>query len=158
MLKKYEYRRTLPHYQGDDKPLFVTFTTHRRWYLPPKARDEVLIACLHLDGMKRELHACVVMPDHAHLLFTPMSDTEGPISIPEIMQKLKSESAHGVNAALQRKGRVWQSESFDHVLRREEVIDAKVSYILENPVRAGLVRDAADYRWSWHEGLLKKQG
>jgi REP element-mobilizing transposase RayT len=108
--------------------------------------------------MECELHACVVMPDHVHLVFTPMCDPEGPISIPEIMQKLKSESAHGVNAALQRKGRVWQGESFDHVLRREEGVDAKVSYILENPVRAGLVRDAAGYRWSWHEGLLKKQG
>lgn len=36
MQPKYEYRRRLPHYQKDNHPLFVTFTTDRRWQLPPE--------------------------------------------------------------------------------------------------------------------------
>lgn len=45
--------------------------------------------------------------------------------------------------------KVWQHESFDHVLRSEESIPTKVDYIIQNPVRAGLVRTATDYRWLW---------
>src|SRR5204863_3674560 len=46
-------------------------------------------------------------------------------------------------------GQIWQHESFDHVLRREESIEAKVQYICENPVRAGLVKHPHEYRWLW---------
>ena len=153
--RKYEYRRTLPHYQKDDKALFVTFATYHRWHLPEAAREVVLEACLHLDGTKCALHGVVVMPDHVHLVLSPIADEKGPISLPEITQKVKSESAHRVNKLLNRTGRVWQDESFDHVLRREEGILTKVKYIIENPVRAGLVTAPADYPWIWYKGQSK---
>jgi hypothetical protein len=49
---KSEYRRTLPHLQVEDKPLFVTFTTYRRWQLPDSVRHLVLKHCLHDNGIK----------------------------------------------------------------------------------------------------------
>ena len=36
---KTEYQRKLPHLQAEGKTYFVTFVTHRRWMLPPEARD-----------------------------------------------------------------------------------------------------------------------
>jgi len=45
---------------------------------------------------------------------------------------------------------VWQEESFDRILRKEESIDAAVIYMLGNPVRAGLVRSPSDYKWFWN--------
>jgi hypothetical protein len=54
-----------------------------------------------------------------------------------------------VNRALDRKGRVWQAESFDHVLRSSESLDEKIGYVLENPVRKGLVDRWEDYPWTW---------
>ncbi len=151
MLRKYEYRRTLPHYQKDNKAIFATFATHHRWRLPEAARDLVVDACLHIDGEKCTLHGFVVMPDHVHLVLTPLADDDGPISLPEIFQKVKSESAHRINRLLRRKGRVWQDESFDHVLRRDEGIDAKLEYIRLNPVRATLVQQPGEYKWMWFE-------
>jgi hypothetical protein len=44
------------------------------------------------------------------------------------------------------KGKVWQDESFDHVLRSDESLAAKMAYVAENPVRAGLVKASAEYR------------
>jgi REP-associated tyrosine transposase len=155
MLRKYEYRRTLPHYQGNDNAIFATFATHHRWHLPEHARDLVVDACLHLDGTKCSVHGFVVMPDHVHIVFTPIADRDGPISLPEILQKVKSESAHRINKLLGRKGRVWQDESFDHVLRREEGIDAKLEYIRQNPVRAQLVLEPSEYKWMWFEGSAR---
>jgi len=50
---------------------------------------------------------------------------------------------------LLRHGQVWQHESFDHVPRQEEAIVAKVEYVIQNPVRQGLVSQASDYPWLW---------
>jgi len=149
--RKYDYRRTLPHYQGDRQAIFATFATHHRWHLPPIARDIVVEACLHLDGTKCRLSGFVVMPDHVHLVFTPLEDDGGPIALPDVLQKVKSESAHRINRSLGRQGRVWQDESFDHVLRRTEGIAAKLEYIRLNPVRAGLVDEPLQYKWMWFE-------
>ena len=91
------------------------------------------------------------MPDHVHMAFTPLADDDGPISLHEIFQKVKSESAHKVNKRLGRSGVVWQHESFDHVLRHEESLAAKLDYMVQNPVRAGLVQAAEQYQWLWLE-------
>ncbi len=138
-----------PSLQKDNRPLFITFTTYHRRELSPAARDLALQACLHANGRKCVLHAAVVMPDHVHLICTPLSDSDGSFSIPEIMHAIKSESAHRINRALGHVGRVWQDESFDHVLRGEESLAEKTAYILENPVRAGLVANSSEYRWMW---------
>jgi REP element-mobilizing transposase RayT len=89
------------------------------------------------------------MPDHVHLILCPVPCGNEYFSIPEIMKTIKSESAHRINQVLSRTGRVWQDESFDHLLRRSESLDAKTDYIIENPVRAGLVRVPSEYRWVW---------
>ncbi len=150
MQPKYEYRRRLPHYQKDDHPLFVTFTTDRRWTLPAEARDIVLECCLKENSRKFDLHAAVVMPDHVHLIYSPLRREDGwGHTIPEIMKTIKGRSARQINVALKRAGPVWQEEFFDHVLRSNDSLVDRVEYVCQNPVRAGMVRTAAEYRWIW---------
>ena len=67
----------------------------------------------------------------------------------EIMQAIKGASAHRINKFLNRRGIVWQEESFDRALRTEEQVQEKLFYMLENPVRAVLVRNPLDYPWIW---------
>ena len=145
------YRRNLPHLQKDRTPHFITFVTKFRWIMPPSARAIVLSSCCHDHRLKYELYGAVVMPDHAHLILTPYVDEQaGDIySLAEIMRTIKSASAHLINRQLPRHGPVWQEESFDHVLRSSEGLDAKVDYVLQNPVRKGLVGDWRDYPWTW---------
>ena len=147
------YRRQLPHLQRDDKPHFVTFCTNHRWILPECARTITLECCLHDHGTKLDLWVAVVMPDHVHLIFTPLVDGQRMAvhSLAEITDAIKGASAHKINYALGRKGRVWQVESFDHVLRSSESLDQKVQYLLGNPVRRGLVGRWEDYRWLWRK-------
>ena len=146
------YRRTLPHLQRDFKPHFVTFVTKNRWILPESVRHLVLACCRHDDGREYQLHVAVIMPDHVHLILTPcINDIQREVVyLKTIMKNIKGASAHAVNRALKRYGCVWQEESFDHVLRSSEQLDAKVSYVLQNPVRSGIVFDFRDYRWLWH--------
>jgi REP element-mobilizing transposase RayT len=147
---KYEYRRRLPHYRKDEGAVFVTFCCGCLDHLSESVRDIVVRNCLHDRGTKAMIHAVVVMPDHVHLLLTPLRDLDGNLySLIEILQGIKSASAHSLNRALGRSGPVWQEESFDHVLRSEESFEQTVEYIRQNPVRRGLVTRPEDYRWLW---------
>jgi putative transposase len=145
----YEYRRRLPHFQPDFKIFFTTFCTYRRWNLPPAARRIVVDCCVAGNGLKFDLYGLVVMPDHVHLAIVPICRPQGPIPIADIMQTIKGASAHGINKLLNRRGKVWQEESFDRALRKEEQIQEKLYYMMENPVRAGLVSNPLDYPWIW---------
>jgi REP element-mobilizing transposase RayT len=154
------YRRKLPHLQCDDKQHFVTFCTERRWVLSEDARKIVLECCLHDNQTKFDLRVAVVMPDHLHMIFTPLIDRRKMevISLAEIMDAIKGASAHKINRALARRGRVWQTESFDHVIRSSENLDAKIAHLLENPVRAGLATRWEEYEWLWVKPFVNPFG
>jgi REP element-mobilizing transposase RayT len=150
------YRRNLPHLQRDDKPHFVTFVTKNRAVLPSWARDIVLGCCLHDHETRYKLHVAVVMPDHVHLILTPLMDFDRALvlPLPKIMQAIKSACAHLINGRTGSHGAIWQEESFDRVLRCSEKLDEKIALHLEQSsakrdrsrlaeVQMGLVSGAA---------------
>jgi len=72
-----------------------------------------LDCCLKENGNKFDLHAVVVMPNHGHLLLTPLRKSDGwNYSLPEIMRAGKGASARKINVFLGRSGPVWQEEFF----------------------------------------------
>ena len=108
--RQYRYTRNLPHIEKDDRPHFITFDAYQRWQLPPKARDLALAHCLHDNGSKMRLHVAVIMPDHVHLIFTPLrADNTEMFTFEEIVGAIKGASAHSINKALNRSGRVWRT-------------------------------------------------
>ncbi len=129
----------------------MTFVTQHRWVLPENARDIALRCCIHDHNVRYDLHAVVIMPDHAHLILTPLINfsAQRVYTLAEILDAIKGASAHLINRALHRHGCVWQYEYFDHVLRSSEALDEKIGYILDNPVRRGLVTLRQNYRWTW---------
>jgi len=97
-----------------------------------------------------ELHAWVVMPNHAHLLITPRVD------VPILLRRLKGASAREANKLLGQSGQpFWQDESYDHLVRDANEFHRIENYILQNPVRAGLARSAEEYPWCNVWGGLK---
>src|SRR5262249_16445551 len=115
---KHFYRRNLPHIQELGGTYFVTFRTKGELFLPPSARSIALRHSLYEDGKRVELHAVVIMPSHVHLLFTPLeNDRAQPFSLAEIMKGIKGSSAYNINRLLDRRGQLWQDESFDRIMR-----------------------------------------
>jgi REP element-mobilizing transposase RayT len=145
------YRRNLPHLPRDGKPHFLTFCTYKRWPLPEWARSVVIDVCIHADQCTIDLLAVVVMPDHVHMIFTPRVDyiAAEVFSLARITKAIKGASSHLINRKLSRAGRLWQEESFDRVLRCSEKLDEKIAYIMNNPVRKGLVNRPEEYPWLW---------
>jgi len=84
------------------------------------------------------------MPDHAHLIVMPFEET-----IETVLGRMKGGSSYFVNRLLHRAGTLWQRESFDRMVRSEENLAKKREYVLNNPVRAGLVKRWEDYPWNW---------
>src|SRR5205809_8007679 len=112
----YAYRRRLPHLQREHRTYFVTFCTRSRRVLEPADRDIVLRECISAHTDACWLHRAVVMPDHVHLLITLAKDE----SLSRWLQPIKGRSARLINSRNNSEGSIWQRESFDHILRRDE--------------------------------------
>ena len=86
--------------------------------------------------------AYCLMPDHLHLV------VEGTTEESDLRRFVKLSKQRSAFTFARLAGQpLWQDGYFERVLRQDE--DAKViaRYILENPVRAGIVEWPADYRY-----------
>ena len=89
------------------------------------------------------VYAYCVMPDHIHLLLSPGTNC----GVIEFVRLYKGR----LTAALRRQGAagpLWQRSFYDRAIRQEENVAAVIQYILQNPVRAGLVEDWHAYPYS----------
>ena len=133
-------RRRLPHWELNDATYFVTF----RLLKGVLSNHECQIVLDHLlEGDRVFYHAvtAVVMPDHCHLLIRPKPE----YGLSRVMKGIKGVSARLINQSRGRRGSIWQDESLDRIMRDEDEAIEKAQYILENPVRAGLVDNPLDY-------------
>jgi REP element-mobilizing transposase RayT len=118
-------------------------------------RDEriaaLVVETLHyLNGKRYTLNAFCVMPNHVHLVCTPLAQSDDiyhPISA--IMHSVKRHTAFHANKILERQGDFWQHENYDHIVRDEAEYNRIVAYVLNNPVNAGLVSSPEDWKWSY---------
>lgn len=123
------------------------------------------ITCKALDEARRSggfaIYAYVIMPDHLHAL------TDSSIKPSKILQYINGIighrvidylKSHGHNSSLRKLERqsgarghkysLWEHHTNALSIFSEDMFIQKVNYIHQNPVRAGLVERAEDYRWS----------
>ncbi len=140
-------QRNLPHWQMGGSTYFITFRT-REIELPAEVRKLVLESCKHFDRERYHLWSAVVMPDHVHLLLTPMEQKKGEwYSLSLILHSIKSFSSKEINKLLNRGGTIWQDESFDRIVRDEEEFFEKWNYIRNNPSKRGLCKTPERYEY-----------
>jgi REP element-mobilizing transposase RayT len=171
------HQRKLPHIIPEAVPIFFTWRLHgtlpaSRPFAAPKASgvefraaDRELahsklgpvwlknpeIASMVTDEIKAtasrfhrySLMEFVVMPNHVHLLAVPLGDPR------EILRILKGVTARRGNRLLGRTGfPFWQDETFDHFVRHVAHLQKIRNYIVNDPVKCGLVSRPQDYQWS----------
>jgi len=85
------------------------------------------------------------MPDHLHLLV--IAKQTNIIDLLDRWKSFTTNLLHGIGL----RGPVWQRSFHDHALRREEAMRQVAEYIINNPVRRGLVAEWQDYPYSWAE-------
>jgi len=177
--KGWHSRHYLPHFDSRDTVQFVTFRLadslpleaferlknadrpRRRLcfvtvnHLPLNAFLAMPIArlvedaFLEFDGGRYRLHAWAIMPNHVHVLFTSMPNA----SLGSVISSWKRFTARQANRLLGRSGAFWQTEYWDRFIRNDEHFAATVSYIDQNPVKAGLIEEAR--LWPYGSARLK---
>jgi putative transposase len=100
------------------------------------------------------LHAYCIMPNHLHLLCTPLVDQDDvPVSLARVNHSLKGYTAHEANDLLERKGAFWQHESSDHWARDQDQARRILLYVMNNRVKAGLVESWEQWPWTYVRDL-----
>ena len=182
------YRRRLPHWIPNQAVLFLTWRLAGSVPLPAvdlptrggagralPTRDErrervrvgplwlqdprvarVVTEALHYGETVRQfytLHAWVVMPNHVHVILEPAT------VLPDIMRWLKGRTSRSANRILGRTGEhFWQDESWDHWVRSREELQDLITYVENNPVRAGLVKSKEEWPWTSARDAADKRG
>ena len=117
----------------------VTYDRRRLFQLPANA-DLFLETIQHYRSLGHyKLHAFVVMPDHVHLILTPL-DT----ALERAIGFIKGGFSHRLGSKLP----VWQRGFTDHRIRDAADMETRRAYLHMNPVRGGLVTTAELYPYS----------
>ena len=131
-----------------DHPIyFVTTCTERRVPILACEQAAAILNKEWRDARSRHGWAVgryVIMPDHVHFFCSAELEAK-PLSI--FMGFWKEWTSKEIKAEMRLPGSVWQEEFFDHVLRSAESYSEKWNYVRENPVRAGLVKNADEWPW-----------
>jgi REP element-mobilizing transposase RayT len=100
----------------------------------PEVANLVESSLRHFHAQRYLLDDYVIMPNHVHVLVTLQPDR----GLSDVLHSWKSFTANQINRVLNRTGRLWQEESYDHILRDEEELIGYRQYIAANPAKAGL--------------------
>jgi putative transposase len=115
----------------------------------PRIAQIVIDALFFFDGQRYVLHEFCVMPNHFHSLFHTLTH-----SIGSIVHSWKGYIRCETNKTLGTTGGLWHPDFYDRFIRNERHYSNEVNYILENPVKAGLVARAED--WPYSSAFLRK--
>ncbi len=113
-----------------------------------------VVSILQEDRSRRGIRvfAYCLMPDHLHLVVS--LDGRGK-SIPAWLGDFKKLTTKaGWDCGLE--GGLWQRSFYNHVVRRDENLESICRYVLENPVRAGMVTKTDEYPFSGTPDLIAR--
>jgi putative transposase len=114
-------------------------------YLKNKEIAKIVKDAIHfLDNKDYKLICYCIMPTHVHII---LYNTKRPLF--RILQTLKRFTAKECNKILNLQGSFWQKESYDNLIENEIELEVKIDYVLQNPVKAGLVKKWDDWEFSW---------
>ncbi len=132
------------HATNNSQTYFVTSDTWERRALfraDPWARLFFKMLLLHRDKAYL-LHEFVLIPDHFHLLITPL------ISLERAVQLIKGRFSYRVKKEIGSNAEIWRRGFSDHRIRDAEDYEKHVPYIRLNPVKKRLCENPAEYKYS----------
>ncbi len=128
-----------------------------RWLQAENIAEIVAKEIQNLNGNRYRLIAYCIMPNHVHLLIESLVGEQAThqgmsakYPVADTLRLLKGRTARDCNLALKRSGSFWQHESYDHFVRNnEEELEQTILYILNNPIKAGLVQEWKNWLFTY---------
>ena len=144
----------MPHWEISGNACFITFSVIPGYELTDEAKDITFAAIKFHAEKKYKLYACVIMSTHVHIILLPLEESKGKFySLAQIMHSIKSYTANKIQRTLNKKGSIWLDEDYDRIVRDDNDFFVKMNYIMNNPLKAGLVERPEDYKWLYYRGL-----
>jgi REP element-mobilizing transposase RayT len=122
--------------------------------LHPEAATCVIENWRHFAGVRYDLIAWVIMPNHVHILIR----TYAGVALGRITQSWKNYTSRRIGSMIgiaphegskrSETPGIWYHEYWDRYIRDERHFNTVVAYIHQNPVKAGLATCAEDWPWS----------
>jgi putative transposase len=143
-------------YGAHEHVFFITIcTADKQHYLSDAKISKIIIDELEYRRADREikLFCYCIMPDHIHLLislnrnYTKKEGACGERTLQNWVSAFKRYTSRISNQLHDIKP-LWQTNFFDHVVRKDESLLAICLYILNNPVRRGMVSNWEEYPYS----------
>jgi putative transposase len=125
---------------------FTIISNFKKPYFVDENLNNEIIYCFKTERerMKCKIYVYCLMPDHLHLL---CGSNNFGVSVLDLVNQFKGKSTRiGWKCGI--KGSLWQRRSYDHILRKEEDLEETSKYIVNNPVRRGIVEEWAQYPFS----------
>jgi putative transposase len=97
------------------------------------------------EKYKYKLYHYVLMTNHVHLVIEP-TDAGGELS--QIMKGINLSYAQHYKTKYKYSGHFWQDRFKSIIISKDEYLLACGSYVELNPVRAGMVKETKEYKWS----------
>src|SRR5271157_1371894 len=131
------------HATNNAQTYMVTSSTwERRSLFQAEPWARLLIDTLyHYRGTAYLLHEFVIMPDHIHVLITPLTSVE------KAVQFIKGGFSFRAKKELNSNMEIWQKGFQDQRIRDAADYDVHRNYIRQNPVSKGLCERAEDYAY-----------
>ncbi len=104
------------------------------------------------EGKRLENFAFCVMRNHYHWVVSLFDKDENgkPVYLSDILKVVNGFSSFSINNLENKNGRtVWQDENFETTIRNEKHLYNTVMYTINNPIKAGLVKEWVDWSGSW---------
>ena len=150
MVKPRRKRMHLPHfdYSGCNHVYFITICTAAKApiFQDPGSAGIIVDELEFRRGKKEILLFCFcIMPDHVHMLLS--SSQEHGKNLINWVSAFKRYSSR-VFKKSRNIAPLWQKNFYDHVIRGDESLIRVAEYIVNNPVRKGMVEEWKDYPFS----------
>ncbi|MEQ8689272.1 MAG: transposase [Pseudomonadales bacterium] len=136
-----------PRYCPVNQPSHIYQRGNNRGAMFAEVEDYQLFASYLAQSAQRhevDIHAWVFMTNHFHLLATPKADE----AVSRMMQSLGRNYVKYFNWKYQRTGTLFEGRFKNHIIESERYFLNCQLYIELNPVRAGMVAKATDFKWS----------
>jgi REP-associated tyrosine transposase len=124
---------------------FITASTFQKQNLFQSQRMAELFVKVLFDYRNQKkylLHEFVLMPNHFHLLITPV------LSLERALQLIKGGFSYRAKKEVGFGGEIWEKSFYDRRVRDVEDYFAYRHYIRQNPAKTGLVSAAEEYAYS----------
>lgn len=103
------------------------------------------------DKRTIDLLCFCIISNHVHVVLRLLDNLEVKTQkyLDEVMHSIKLFSAKKCNEVLGKTGQFWQHESYDRLIRNDDEKFRIIQYVVNNPVKAGLIQNPLEWKWTY---------